>query len=88
MNDEPFFNVRRLMPADIDVMLKMSAMFAAAFDEAETYARPPRAAYLDRLLGNREFVALAVVRDDEVLGGLVAYELVKYRVRTKRILHL
>ncbi|QNM82555.1 AAC(3)-I family aminoglycoside N-acetyltransferase [Sphingomonas sabuli] len=70
--------VRRLVPADIRVMQDMSRMFAAAFDEPETYARPPRAAYLDRLLGNPGFVALAALHDGEVVGGLIAYELVKY----------
>lgn len=78
MTDAPSYHVRRLVPADIDVMQRMLPMFGKAFDEEETYARPPRGAYLDRLLGNREFVALAAVEQGEVIGGLVAYELVKY----------
>ena len=72
-------HVRRLMPADVDLMQAMSRMFGEAFNEVETYtAKPPSAGYFDRLLGNREFVALAVVEAGEVIGGLVAYELVKF----------
>ena len=71
--------VRRLSRADIPLMLEMSAMFGAAFNEVETYTkRPPSGGYLDRLLGKQEFVALAAVQEGAVVGGLVAYELVKF----------
>jgi aminoglycoside 3-N-acetyltransferase I len=73
------FHVRRLTRADIPLMLEMSAMFGAAFNDVETHTkRPPSGGYLDRLLGNEEFVALAAVQAGEVVGGLIAYELVKY----------
>ena len=75
----PGYHVRRLVPADVGVMHDLLAMFGTAFGEEETYtARKPRAAYLDRLLGNREFVALVATEEREVIGGLVAYELVKF----------
>jgi aminoglycoside 3-N-acetyltransferase I len=71
--------IRRLTPADIDLMQAMLRMFGDAFGEVETYtARMPRGAYLDRLLGNGEFVALAALERGEVIGGLIAYELVKF----------
>jgi aminoglycoside 3-N-acetyltransferase I len=73
------FHVRRLVPADMNLLRAMSRMMGEAFNEVETYTvKPPSAGYVDRLLGNREFVALAVVEEGEVLGGLVAYELVKF----------
>lgn len=73
------FHVRRLVPADIELMLAMNRMFGEAFGEVDTYtARPPRGAYLDRLLGNPDFVALAATERGAVIGGLVAYELVKF----------
>ena len=72
------YHVRRLVPADIEPMLEMSRMFAEAFNEPEIYAQPPSGAYLDRLLRNREFVALAAIEQGKVIGGLIAYELVKY----------
>lgn len=75
----PGFHVRRLAPADIEPMHAMLRMFGEAFGEVETYtAQPPRGAYLDRLLGNPEFVALAAIERGTVVGGLVAYELVKF----------
>ena len=75
----PGYHVRRLVPADIDLMHAMLRMFGEAFGEVETYtARMPRGAYLDRLLGNPEFVALAAIERGAVVGGLVAYELVKF----------
>ena len=73
------FHVRRLVPADIELMHAMLEMFGTAFGEVETYTgRKPRGAYFDRLLGKPEFVALAAVERGEVIGGLVAYELVKF----------
>ena len=76
---EGAFHVRRLTRADISLMLELSAMFGAAFDEVDTYTkRPPSGGYLDRLLDNDQFVALAVRQDGRVVGGLVAYELVKF----------
>jgi aminoglycoside 3-N-acetyltransferase I len=80
----PVFEVRRLGPADIGRMHRLTEMFGEVFDEAETYTgSPPRADYLDRLLRNPGFVALAAVEDGgfedgTVIGGLVAYELVKF----------
>lgn len=71
--------IRRLTPADVELMLGMLAMFGDAFGETETYMGSiPRGAYLDRLLSNREFVALAALERGHVIGGLVAYELVKF----------
>ncbi len=73
------FRVRRLTRPDVDVMQAMSRMFGTAFNEVEAYtAHPPSGGYFDRLLGNKEFVALAAVEAGEVIGGLIAYELVKF----------
>ncbi len=73
------FYVRRLAPADIELMLALNRLFGEAFGEVETYtAHPPRGAYLHRLLGTPEFVALVAMERGEVIGGLVAYELVKF----------
>ena len=79
MSAAPTFHVRRLVPADLEMMRAMLEMFGTAFGEVETYtARMPRGAYLDRLLGKPEFVALAAIERGKLIGGLVAYELVKF----------
>jgi aminoglycoside 3-N-acetyltransferase I len=60
-------------------MRAMLAMFGEAFGEAATYgARPPGEDYLQSLLGSEHFIALAAIKDGAVVGGLAAYELVKF----------
>lgn len=72
-------SIRRLGPRDVHLMHALLSMFGDAFDEADTYndARP-RTDYLERLLGNEYFVALAALDDVRVVGGLAAYELPKF----------
>jgi aminoglycoside 3-N-acetyltransferase I len=71
--------LRRLDPDDLGLMHSLLDVFGAAFDEVDTYGRArPDAAYLRRLLGSEDFIALAAVRDGHVVGGLAAYELRKF----------
>ena len=58
-------------------------MFGRAFADSETYgAEPPSDDYLEGLLRKEHVAALAALAGDEVVGGLVAYELDKFeRVR-------
>lgn len=70
--------IRRLAPDHLDLMHGLLAMFGAAFDDLETYTgNPPSAAYHRRLLASDTFIALAACRNDDVVGGLAAYELRK-----------
>ncbi|HEY0823884.1 MAG TPA: AAC(3)-I family aminoglycoside N-acetyltransferase [Ramlibacter sp.] len=79
-------SVRRLGPGDEACMRAMLHMFGKAFGEVDTYAaRQPRSAYLRRLLGREGFFALAALRDGEVVGGLAAYELVKFEQERSEI---
>ncbi len=60
-------------------MRAANAVFAAAFDDHASYcAAPPPDAYLARLLGREQFVALIAERDGEVVGALAGYELEKF----------
>ena len=71
--------LRRLKPADIPLLRELNAMFGRAFDDADSYgAEPPSDAYLESLLAKEHVVALAALDGDEVVGGLVAYELDKF----------
>jgi aminoglycoside 3-N-acetyltransferase I len=73
------FSVRRLAADDVGLMEAMMTMFGAAFGEADTYTGArPSADYLQRLLGSDHFIALAAVKDGNVVGGLAAYELQKF----------
>jgi aminoglycoside 3-N-acetyltransferase I len=79
MADENAAFIRTLGAGDAALMGAMLAMFGEAFGEVETYGGArPRAAYLERLLDSTHFIALAAVKDDAVVGGIVAYELKKF----------
>ena len=64
----------------------MLSVFAEAFEDVENYsAARPGAAYLARLLGSDQFIALAAVQDDAVAGGLAAYVLQKFEQERSEI---
>ncbi len=61
-------------------------MFGAAFEEPEHYCdKRPSAAYLEKLLGQDHFIALAAMNEGEVVGGLVAYVLQKFEQERSEI---
>lgn len=79
MSSATRFDVHRLEPGDVALMEAMLAMFGEAFGEPETYGGArPSADYLERLLGRDNFVALAALKNGEVVGGMAVYELHKF----------
>ena len=71
--------IKLLEPGDAPLMAALSALFAEAFDEVELHrGKQPDAAYLEKLLARDHFTALAALKGEDVVGGLVAYELPKY----------
>ena len=75
----PSVTLHRLAPADVPLLRKLNALFGNAFAEPETYtAEPPSDAYLEGLLAKEHVIALVALAGEEVLGGLVAYELDKF----------
>src|SRR3546814_20755760 len=72
-------SVRLLGRDDVAPMRSMLAMFGEAFDEGRAYSdRPPGAAWLQRLLGSDAFIAIAAMKDAEMVGGIAAYVLPKF----------
>src|SRR5262249_28852548 len=68
------------------VMDSLLTMFGEAFGEPHTYgANRPGAAYLRKLLGSDYFLALAAIKDEEVVGGIAAYELKKFEQERSEI---
>lgn len=60
-------------------MRQMLGMFGSAFGDVTTYtAKQPDDAYLNRLLANRDFIAIAALNGATVVGGLAAYVLTKF----------
>ena len=79
MGSNSEFTVYRLGPADIEPMRELMSVFGEAFDEVELFAaKKPRTAYFESLLGKPDFVALVAVEQGRIIGGLAAYELVKF----------
>ena len=78
--------IRHLINEDTELMRSLLRVFGDAFDEVETYCRAqPSSDYLRRLLGNENFIALAALKDGEVVGGLAAYELQKFEQERSEI---
>ena len=70
--------IHRLAPSDVAMLRQLNAVFAEAFADVDTYrVTPPGDAYCRRVLGKPDVIALAAVKDTEVVGGLVAYLLDK-----------
>lgn len=72
------YSVHRLATGDIALLRALNALFGKAFEDAESYiAKPPSDAYAAKVLSNEGIVALVALSDEQVIGGLVAYELDK-----------
>lgn len=71
--------IRHLTPDDIGLMEALSTTFGEAFHDVAAYTgNRPSADYLRRLLGGDSFIALAALKDGNVVGGIAAYELRKF----------
>ena len=71
--------LHRLNSADVPLLRKLNILFGNVFAEAETYGGdPPSDAYLEGLLAKDHVIALVAIAAEEVVGGLVAYELDKF----------
>ena len=70
--------IHRLTRSDLTLMRRLNHVFAEAFGEVDTYTdAPPADDYVRDVLGKDHVVVLAALKDTEVVGGLVAYELHK-----------
>lgn len=71
-------DIRILGPLDVTLMRALNGVFATAFADAPTYlGQPPGDAYLADLLSRPHIIAIAVLVEGQVVGGLVAYQLDK-----------
>lgn len=78
--------IQQLTPDDLALMEALLVTFGAAFDDLGTYTKnPPSSGYLRQLLGGDSFIALAAVKQEEVVGGIAAYELRKFEQERSEI---
>ena len=79
-------DIYHLTPNNTPRMEALLTMFGEAFNEMETYtANRPSEEYLQQLLGSDSFIAVAAVKNDEVVGGIAAYELRKFEQERSEI---
>ena len=72
------FTLRRLGPGDAAYAHRLNTLFGDAFSDPVTYAgEPPADEHLESLLAKEHIVMLVAFSGEEVVGGLVAYELDK-----------
>jgi aminoglycoside 3-N-acetyltransferase I len=84
----PRVTPRRLGPADVLLLRTLNRLFGTAFADLETYgAEPPGDDYLEGLLAKEHVIALVALAGEEVVGGLVAYELDKFE-RARREVYI
>ncbi|MCH8544116.1 MAG: AAC(3)-I family aminoglycoside N-acetyltransferase [Alcanivorax sp.] len=75
----PDYEVRRVGRDELALMDDLLGLFGEVFGQPDVYGgQRPGAAYMRRLLGSGTFVALVAVQDGVVVGGLAAYELIKF----------
>lgn len=78
--------VRRLSAHDADGLGRLNALFADAFDDADTYlGQPPDADWVRQALADPRVIALVAELGNDVVGGLVAYELPKLERRRSEV---
>lgn len=78
--------VDRLSPNDVQPMKALLSVFSEAFDDPESYRHaPPSESYLKERLGSDEFIALVARADNQIVGGLAAYELKKFEQERSEI---
>jgi aminoglycoside 3-N-acetyltransferase I len=79
-------NIRQIMPNDITLMEALLRAFGEAFNDVDTYTgNPPSTNYLQRLLDGDSFIALAALKNGNVVGGIAAYELRKFEQQRSEI---
>lgn len=86
MSNTRLFAIRELNGDDIDLFRELLTVLGRAFDQVDTYtSAQPSTAYLRKLLGSGQFIALAALEGQSVIGGLAAYELVKFEQQRSEI---
>lgn len=80
------FILHQLAPNDVDLMSSMLTMFGEAFDDKDSYnSKRPSENYIKKILGGDTFIALVALMNNEVVGGIAAYELHKFEQERSEI---
>lgn len=78
--------VRQLTPDDVGLLKTLMTVFGDAFSDAHTYTGyRPSDGYSRRLLGSESLIALVALSEGNVVGGIAAYELMKFEQERSEI---
>lgn len=78
--------LKQLSSSDVALLKALFKVFGETFDEVVTYQSAiPNDAYLESLLSKPYFIVLVAMDDNEVVGGLAAYELEKFEQDRREI---
>ncbi len=78
--------IARLGAGDLAQMRRLNALFGKVFEEPDTYqGNQPDDAWLERLLRNPDFIAVAAMYENQPVGGLAAYVLPKFEQARREI---
>ncbi|MGI9380233.1 MAG: AAC(3)-I family aminoglycoside N-acetyltransferase [Methyloligellaceae bacterium] len=73
------YTIREFSGDDIEPFRNLLSLFGEAFEDLATYSgAQPGDAYLRDFLSRDHIVVLAAIAANKVIGGLVAYELMKF----------
>ncbi len=80
------YTYRELDASDTHLLQKLMVVFAKAFEDTSTYQKAPAGEkYLLDLLSKPHFITLVAIHNNNVVGGLVAYELEKFEQERSEI---
>ena len=82
--DNKTFEIRKLASQDLAEFRSLIDLFNLVFEEMQPVSASD--SHLERLLNTRAFIALAAFFENEVVGGLTAYELPMYQNDSSEIL--
>ena len=78
--------IKQLLPDDIILLKELLQVFAEAFEDTQAYqSAVPNGEYLSKLLSKPDFIMLAALDDNKVVGGLAAYVLEKFEQDRREI---
>ena len=80
------YRIAQLTGVDIPALKALLKVFGEAFQDTDAYGRAvPSDAYLQSLLARPHFIVLVATDNNEVIGGLAAYELEKFEQDRREI---
>lgn len=78
--------IHQIRPNEVALMEALLATFGEAFGDVQTYTgNRPSVDYLNKLLQSDYFIALAALKNGQVIGGIAAYELKKFEQERSEI---